>query len=367
MSMQHITHPTAELAPSTRNLNYLPSMTLDEYTRAIEAAHPFLWSALDFRRAGTDTALGVLAGTVTEFDSDGTGRGDSYRRAQRNTMVRWTGIREILRLLSPPAPSRAVTVLDVLGGDGTIARAVAGAADPGLRNLRIVTGDLSGTMVERALEQGVQAVRQAADFLFLRDGSVDAALLAYGTHHIAPQDRPAAVTEAVRVVRGGGRVLVHDFDGTSPMARFFTEVVHPFSTTGHDYQHFSRELLTDLFDDTGTPVRIVDLYDPLTVVADSEEQARQGMCDYIREMYGIHKFFGAHENTADAWNSLEKYFDHSDYLESVNHRGTFPSAPMIRRTGNGFVAEVPRVALLAVGSRPSPRSPAKRAPGRSHG
>ncbi|WP_392958384.1 class I SAM-dependent methyltransferase [Streptomyces sp. LN245] len=354
MTVQHDTHTLPELTASLRESAYLPTMTLDAYRRRVAAAGPLLRSVLDFERPGADAALRELAYTVTEFDSDGTGRGDSYRRAQRSTMVRWTGMRQILRLASPSAPRRVCTVLDVLGGDGTIARAVGRAADATLPHMSVLTGDVSGTMVERALEQGLPAVRQSADFLFLRDNSVDATLLSYGTHHIAPEDRPTAVAEAVRVTRGGGRVLVHDFDESSPMARFFTEVVHPCSTAGHDYRHFSRPLLTALFDGAGTDVSVLDLYDPLTVVADSEEQARQDMCDHLRDMYGIHAFFDGHEDTRAAWNSLVRLFDHTDYLATTALRESesVPTAPVIRRTGSRFVAEVPRVALLAVGSTP---------------
>ncbi|MFE2531604.1 class I SAM-dependent methyltransferase [Streptomyces sp. NPDC059371] len=354
MTVQHDTRTRPELAAALRESVYLPTMTLGAYQRRIAEAGPLLPSLLDFERPGADAALRALADTVTEFDSDGTGRGDSYRRAQRTTMVRWTGMRQILRLASPPASSHAGTVLDVLGGDGTIARAVSRAADATLGHMSVLTGDVSGTMVERALEQGLPAVRQSADFLFLRDGAVDATLLAYGTHHIAPRDRPAAVAEAVRVTRAGGRVLLHDFDESSPMARFFTEVVHPCSTAGHDYRHFSRPSLTALFDGAGIPASVHDLYDPLTVTADSEERARQDMCDHLRDMYGIRAFFDGHEDIRDAWNSLVRYFDHTDYLAATRLRDpeSVPSAPVIRRRGNRYVAEVPRVALLAVGRTP---------------
>ncbi|MGW7541087.1 class I SAM-dependent methyltransferase [Streptomyces sp. NPDC054770] len=350
MTVQHDKSP--ESAFPVEALNYLPTMTIGTYLSTVAATHPLLSSLLDLGRPGTEAALAALADTVTEFDSDGTGRGDSYRKAQRNTMVRWTGIRQILGLLAPQR-SGAATVLDVLGGDGTIARALATAADPVLSGLCVVTGDVSGTMVERALEHGLPAVRQSADFLFLRDDAVDAVLLAYGTHHISPVDRPAAIAEAARVVRADGQVLVHDFDETSPMARFFTEVVHPYSTAGHDYRHFSRAHLTELFDHAGIPAQLVDFYDPLTVVADSAEEARQGMCDYIQEMYGIHKFFAEYENAEAAWHSLEQYFDHAAYLGAVNRRGDFRSSPTIYAAGNRFVAEVPRVALLAVGPKGS--------------
>ncbi|HEX6872673.1 MAG TPA: methyltransferase domain-containing protein, partial [Micromonosporaceae bacterium] len=244
---------------------YLPSFTLDEYLHHVSTVHPQLRSLLDFHRPGAADALAELASSHSEFDSDTTGRGDSYRRAQRDALVRWTGIRQLLQLAAPAGAVQPPVVLDVLGGDGTLARAVASQTGTIESKPTIVTGDLSGQMVDRALVQGLPAVRQAAHFLFLRDECVDAALLAYGTHHIDPERRPQAVAEAVRVVRPGGRIVLHDFDVSSPMAGFFADVVHSYAPGGHEYEHFSRPELDRLFQDASTPAQLVDLYDPLIV------------------------------------------------------------------------------------------------------
>ncbi|MFF5506153.1 class I SAM-dependent methyltransferase [Streptomyces roseolus] len=311
---------------------------------------------MDFARPGADKALRALAATTTEFDSDDTGRGDSYRRAQQDSSVRWTGMRQLLELAAPsratPDPAAPRTVLDVLGGDGTIARAVHENA-PDLRDrLHILTGDLSGDMIERALAQGLAAIRQAADHLFLADGTMDAALLAYGTHHIAPHERLDAVTEALRVVRDGGHVVLHDFDDTSPMARFFTDIVHPHTTAGHDYRHFSRDLLTELFAEAGTPARVVDLYDPLVVRGDTPEEARRRMCAYVADMYGVGAFFATLGGTDARWRLLEEYFQHETYLATLSGTTDFTPAPTVHRSGDAFIAEVPRAAIVAVAHKP---------------
>ncbi|MFE9727916.1 methyltransferase domain-containing protein [Streptomyces sp. NPDC005794] len=327
---------------------YLPSMTLETYLCDTVQAHPVLKASVDFGRPGADKALRALVATTTEFDSDDTGRGDSYRRAQRNSSVRWRGMRQLLELAAPSDTAAPRTVLDVLGGDGTIARAVHENA-PDLRNrVHILTGDLSGDMVERALAQGLAAVRQAADHLFLADGTMDAALLAYGTHHIAPQDRLNAVTEGLRVVRGGGRVVLHDFDDTSPMAHFFTDIVHPHTTAGHDYRHFSRGPLAELFEEAGTPARVIDLYDPLVVRGDTEEEARRRMCAYVADMYGVGGFFATLGGTDACWQVLEQYFQHEKYLAGLPAKVDFTPAPVVYRSDGVFVAEVPRAAIVAV-------------------
>lgn len=328
--------------------SYLPSMTLEDYLREAVPAHTVLKTTVDFGRPGADKALRALSVTTTEFDSDDTGRGDSYRRAQQDSSVRWRGMRQLLEWAAPPGAAHPRTILDILGGDGTVARAVHEHA-PDLRGrLNILTGDLSGDMVERALAQGLPAVRQAADHLFLGDGTVDATLLAYGTHHIAPQDRLNAVTEALRVVKPGGRVVLHDFDAASPMAGFFAGVVHPHTTAGHDYPHFSREVLAELFEEAGTPARVVDMYDPLVVRGDTEEEARRRMCAYVADMYGVGEYFDTLGGTDARWRVLDQYFGHEEYLASLSAEVDFTPGPVVYRSQGAYVAEVPRAAIVAV-------------------
>jgi ubiquinone/menaquinone biosynthesis C-methylase UbiE len=326
---------------------YLPDHTLADYLTNVVAIQPVLRASLDFDRAGSGAALAALAATTTEFDTDASGRGDSYRRAQRDASVRWTGARQLLQWCGALEAGRDTVVLDVLGGDGTLARAVRQQEPAAAERLTLLTGDISGEMVAQALAQRLPAVRQAAAFLFLRDDAVDATLLAYGTHHIDPVERPAAVREALRVVRPGGRVVLHDFDGASPMAGFFDRVVHHHSHTGHDYTHFSRAELQELFTTAGTPATIRDLYDPLVVHAPTEADARRRMCDYVADMYGIARLFDERGITA-SWQLLEKSFDHTDYLAQLPDRLDVPVAPVVRRVRGGYAAEVPRVAIVAV-------------------
>src|SRR5690606_418049 len=83
----------------------------------------------------------------------------------------------------------------------------------------LLAGDISGSMVAAALADGLPAVRQRADQLLLRDDVLDAVLIAYGSHHIAPSQRPRALSEAYRVLVPGGRVALHDFASDSPGSR----------------------------------------------------------------------------------------------------------------------------------------------------
>lgn len=334
--------------PDKKTIGYLPGSTLGEYLDRTRLYHPMLEALLDFDRPGSFEALSALSVTRTEFDSDQTGRGDTYRTAQTDVSVRWTGMRQLLSLCGLDRPRGHMVLLDVLGGNGTIARAIHQYGEASLADVSVLTGDLSAEMVDNALNDGLAAIRQSADFLFLKERSVDSVLLAYGTHHIPPKCRPLAVAEAVRALRPGGRIVLHDFVEEGPIAHFFHQIVHSYSKAGHDYEHFSRESMADLFLAAGLRVSIHELYDPLVVRGRNADEARRKMCDYIINMYGVGSWISPRTDLDAAWKQLTRCFDYSEHMIMSMLLGKTPMTPVVRREGAGFVAVVPRVALVAL-------------------
>ena len=131
-------------------------------------------------------------------------------RLWKSAMVAW---------LNPVAPLR---VVDVAGGTGDIAlrmwkrlNAGSGANYDG----HIIVCDLTEAMVatgrDRAADQGVAAdiewVTGDAQALPLADGSQDAYTIAFGIRNVT--DLAAALGEAYRVLRWGGRFLCLEFCG----------------------------------------------------------------------------------------------------------------------------------------------------------
>jgi SAM-dependent methyltransferase len=331
---------------------YLPELSLAEYVTLVRERHPVLSTRLAFDRPGADAALDALAATQNEFESDGTaGRGDSYRASQADPRGRIRGITKLLELALVNAPAGA-TLLDVLGGDGTIARATS------LRSVRsgepwhLITSDIAGEMVAAALQHGLPAIRQAAQYLFLADRSVDAVLLAYGTHHIPPIDRPRAVAEALRVLRPSGTLVIHDFEVDGPMARWFEDVVDPYSAAGHRYAHFSSEELRSYFDsDHFEDARVIEIYDPLVVRAATEEEAHDRLADHLAAMYGLVDIYGDRVTSSArerVWELAESIFV---YEERAVEGGIVEPRVRLRRQGRFVTAELPRVALVGVGTR----------------
>ncbi|MGW2254301.1 class I SAM-dependent methyltransferase [Kitasatospora sp. NPDC001660] len=334
--------------------SYLPAMTLEQYLGHLAARHPRWHRTLDPRRLASAGTMRRLCSQPDEDAPDGTGHGDSCRRdscwgAHQDPLARWTGARRLLHLAAgrPGADAKETLVLDVLGGDGHLARAAAVRPGQAPSGLALLTGDPSGPLVAAALAHGLPAVRQAADRLLLADRTVDAVLLAYGTHHIPPDDRPGAVAEAVRVLRPGGRVVLHDFEPHSPTAAFFRTVVDPHAAVRHHHSHFTRTELLDLFAPHPVAVRLLDVYDPFTVRAASPDEAKAAMVAHVAEAFALtHHFTGL--GTKKAWDVLVTAFDHTAHLAGLCTPLAAPTRPLVRPVSDGYVAEVPRVAVVAV-------------------
>lgn len=334
--------PSLPKEPPVSAPSYLPAMTLDQYLGHLSARHPQWLRALDLGRLGSGAAMRRLSSLPEQFSP-----ADPVP-ARTNPLVHWTGGRELLRLATG-GRSNAL-VLDVLGGDGLLARAAAVRPGQVPDGLALLTGDLSGPLVAAALAHGLPAVRQSADRLLLADGTVDAVLLAYGTHHIPPGDRPAVIAEAVRVLRPGGRVVFHDFEPHSPMAAFHRTVVEPHAAVRHDHPHVTRTELLDLFAPHPVAVRLLDVYDPFTVRAASPEEAKAAMVAHLAETFALTDHFTA-LGPDKAWDLLVTAFDHTDHLAGLCTPLNAPARPLIGPVLDGYVAEVPRVALVAVAER----------------
>ena len=338
-------------------IDYLPGATAEDYLDACRARHPALYVRLSLDRMLANRGLvrEIDAMSTTFEGADKGGRGETYRRTQvRYPLARTLGITSLFDLLMPGGGA-GKHVLDVLGGNGTLTRTMRLVTPPSDMP-EIVTGDSAGSMVTDALARGFPAVRQLAQSLLLADRTMDGVIFAYGTHHVPVPDRLTALTEAHRVLRPGGRVLVQDFVEHSPTARWYSEVLEKYTLTGHDCAHFTEAGIRALLEDAGfVNVRVSKVYDPCVIWAETADQAWIELMKYLVDLFSLERLRpkpgrSDHEHWKSVRDILSPYAEH--LADGDTAAGQLDSIT-VRQDGGRYAAELPRVALVATGDRPA--------------
>jgi demethylmenaquinone methyltransferase/2-methoxy-6-polyprenyl-1,4-benzoquinol methylase len=118
------------------------------------------------------------------------------------------------QLIAQLRPRPGETLLDLAGGTGDVARRFLGRTG---RSGRAIICDINAAMVEqgrdRALDDGIVAglswIVGDAERLPVVDASVDACTISFGLRNVTR--KPAALAEAYRVLKPGGRFLCLEF------------------------------------------------------------------------------------------------------------------------------------------------------------
>jgi ubiquinone/menaquinone biosynthesis C-methylase UbiE len=337
-------------------------LSLIERLAEVRELWPDFYECIDLARVSEASCNLIAAMATSAFDFNsiaGGGRGELYRLAQINPMIRSTGIRQLFKLIRPAGGTKEFTpqhrVLDVLGGDGVLARAINQMLPPA-RRPHIITSDLAEDMVRAAQAYGLFAIQQPAQKLLLKDNSTDGVIIAYGTHHIAPDQRLEACREAFRVLRPGGRIAIHDFEVDGPVSRWFGEVVDRYSQTGHRFAHFTRDEIRQYLQEAGfDDVKVDQVYDPFILSDKTAKGAQTLLQKHFLEMYGLVRLTecnGPVRALEMVFELAHKYFRY-DY-RSMGLEDSF-GAPHIKthqKNGRWFV-ESPRVALVGHGVKPN--------------
>ncbi|MFT4890803.1 MAG: ubiquinone/menaquinone biosynthesis C-methylase UbiE [Halobacteriales archaeon] len=144
--------------------------------------------------------------------------------------------------------------LDVGGGSGRAARAVAG--------IDWTVVDAARGMLGVAGGHGLPTVQGDAATLPIRDGSVDAVVFLDSWHHVGRQR--VAVEEAARVLRPGGVLVVREFDPSTVRGRGLVLAEH---LVGFDSSFLTPDSLAVLAEEYGLRAEVPDRGFVYTVAA----------------------------------------------------------------------------------------------------
>lgn len=162
-----------------------------------------------FRTVAADAKQGlvdkVFAGVAERYDLMNDLMSAGLHRLWKDAAVSW---------LNPPSGARPYHLLDVAGGTGDIALKVLDAGGPGTR---VTVFDINESMLAAGARKAAKAGRET-DVRFVQgngealpfdDRSFDAYTIAFGIRNIP--DIEAALSEAFRVLKPGGRFLCLEF------------------------------------------------------------------------------------------------------------------------------------------------------------
>jgi SAM-dependent methyltransferase len=154
---------------------------------------------------------------------------DYSRQAERydDTRSASPSVLRPLRVALAGAPGHRLA--DIGGGTGNYALALQ------REGWAPVVADRSAEMLARAAAKGLEVVEADAQQLPFEDESFDAAMMISMLHHV--EDRGAALAEARRILRAGGRLVLKGFTGEDaaslwildylPSSRPWMEATHP--------------------------------------------------------------------------------------------------------------------------------------------
>lgn len=340
------------LAPTTlhtlkHQIKYIHSLSFPDYFSIVEDQHPELAETFDFDRL--DTWI-----YNRRYDSPGDiaahahGRGDTYRAQRFAQPLSRPNVRELIEFIEQDSPR---LVVDILGGNGHLSRVRNLLSDSlSLAAPYIITSDLDGDQIRSALDMGLPSIRQPAqETLFLSD-TFDAVVFAYGTHHIPVLDRTSAWTEARRILKPGGRVVIQDYAIGTPTVNWYSRVIGLGAIAGHEFEHFTEAGLLDDLNGLGfSDVRACYMDDSFVSHGDTGQDALVAGIQHIVALYGLVKLVPLSDK-AEKWLELLDELSHYFTIPADIGGSQLPRSIMVRAMSDGgFEAVFPRVALVVTG------------------
>ncbi len=341
-------------------MQYFKEVSVDQFLDFTEKKFPFLYQILKKEHFTTEKIEWLLS-QIDSFDFEENpkgGRGGDYLSEQiKHPLNRYVGFRQLFDLIiGDNDDKKELIVLDAMGGNGTLHKA---SELLGYNHLKIIISDISSAMIKSAFDQNIPCIRQPAQNLLLKDNSVDAVVFAYGTHHIPAEERHTSFKEAYRVLKEGGKLLIHDYEEGSKTSEWYSDILDKYTYTGHKYVHFTKQELNTTLSEIGySKINVANIYDPFIIEGSTQEDARKNMLNHLVNLFGMRKLkkeeFTEQEDFYKRVEGLvDQCFDFTkeDQGKEIEDILAVKKTTIYSKDIGKYFAEVPRIALIGVGEK----------------
>lgn len=284
---------------------------------------------------------------TNEFSSHGTMRGDLYRKERDQHPFSRPMIKELISLLETDKPK---IIIDMMGGNGHIASIKKMLNNGGDSAPLVITSDAEHSQIDAALSKSLPAIRQPAQDTVFRSDSADAVLFAYGTHHIPEGDRNDCWLEARRILKTEGRIVIQDFETGTPTERWYSEVIHQWALTGHDYQHFTMDKLSAALSQSGfRNISCHYIDDSFVFRGKSEKEALANGIKHICLLFGLVKMIPDQDTPQNWLNVLTRLDEYFVIPDSIDAKVLAKKVTTYQLETNLFEAVFPRASIVVTG------------------
>ena len=165
----------------------------------------------------------------------------SYEAAMRNFPNARTDADWLLENIELQKTDR---LLEISGGSGYLTKKIL----PRISKGSLIVQDVSQEMLRINKDKNgndlLYYLEQDPDLPKIKKGSIDKVISLGGWHHI--QDQISIMRGIYRVLKKAGIFCVGDFADDSPVQRYFDEVIHEITPTGHAGLFMSKSRMTNL-------------------------------------------------------------------------------------------------------------------------
>lgn len=265
----------------------------------------------------------------------------------------YPGIAAIASLLQQRlAWSREQLVLDGLAGDGRVGAALQTLHPEAPRQIGC---DVCLGLAAAGLRQGRPVLWSDLRGALVRERVADHALASHGLYRLPRGERGSFVRALARRLRGGGSLVLLDFEQGSPSARWHTECVAVYRRSGHPFEHYTRDGLVALLDQAGLiDVELHLIYDPVVLRAAPDEDDAEVHARFVRQLRATFALDLGQPDDARASalsNRVAPYFRIELPQQFANH--PLAAEQLGLRDIDGRRALIaPRLAIAAIGTRP---------------